>query len=383
MKHQQDTRNVDGTEGGSTVHARRTGSAYQQRAADTTKMGTGVPDAPKRPEQQQQQKSEEEAASIEARKICSKRNHYEALGVSSVSTDIEIRAAYKKLALRFHPDRNKTPEAEEAFKVISAAYETLSDPKKRQIYDQIGSDDTQFTTDMSSQAATARQWNLFRTPMGNAGIYTRRFNEIGPEDLFNIFFGGMGFQVPTQQYYRNANRGGGGNRNDGGSDTNNRNGSTTNSNRRQQQQQNQQQRGQNHGNTILQFIHFLPLILLILLTIFSTDSSHSNANNFAYSMQKSPSYSYVRETNKYHVPYYVSSIYDQRRDGRYDKRIRSVEEEVEKEYISRLVMKCSRETRDRDKKVEGVAKRNGSDREMELAKNAPTPSCDKLYDMEL
>lgn len=304
----------------------------------------------------QQYKTEEEIAAIEARKISSKKNHYDALNVSCNSTDFEIRAAYKKLALKFHPDRNKTPEAEEAFKVISAAYETLSDPKKRQLYDQIGSDDTQFTSDMPSQAAAARQWNLFRTPMGSgSNIYVRRFNEIGPEDLFNIFFGGMGFQMPTQHYYRNVNR------------TNNNNNTTNShdipSNNRSTNQHTQRQNGNNNNTfNILQFIHFLPLILLILLTIFSTDTSSSNTNNsFAYSLQKSHPYNYLRETSKYHVPYYVSSIYDQRRDNLYDKKVRNAEDEVEKEYISKLIMRCSREKRERDIKVDNMTKRNSKE----------------------
>ena len=65
-------------------------------------------------------------------------NPYEVLGVSKEATEKEIKKAYHKLAFDFHPDRNKEPGAEERFKAVTAAYETLSDPTKRAQYDQFG-----------------------------------------------------------------------------------------------------------------------------------------------------------------------------------------------------------------------------------------------------
>lgn len=66
------------------------------------------------------------------------KDYYEILGVSKTATDGEIKSAYRKLALQYHPDRNKTKEGEEKFKEVTKAYEVLSDAQKRQTYDQYG-----------------------------------------------------------------------------------------------------------------------------------------------------------------------------------------------------------------------------------------------------
>jgi len=60
-----------------------------------------------------------------------KRDYYEVLGVSRSASKDEMKDAYRKLALQYHPDRNKTPEAEEKFKEISEAYAVLSDEQKK------------------------------------------------------------------------------------------------------------------------------------------------------------------------------------------------------------------------------------------------------------
>ena len=66
-----------------------------------------------------------------------KRDYYELLGIERKATADEIRSAYRKLALKYHPDRNPDDkEAEAKFKSISEAYDVLSDEKKRPLYDQ-------------------------------------------------------------------------------------------------------------------------------------------------------------------------------------------------------------------------------------------------------
>ena len=68
----------------------------------------------------------------------SQRDYYEILGVSRDAEDAEIKSAYRKLALKYHPDRNKEDGAAERFKEAAEAYAVLSDADKRRRYDQFG-----------------------------------------------------------------------------------------------------------------------------------------------------------------------------------------------------------------------------------------------------
>ena len=64
-----------------------------------------------------------------------KSDYYAILGISRNATDEDLKRSYKKLAIKFHPDKNHAPQASEAFKKVGAAYACLTDPEKRRYYD--------------------------------------------------------------------------------------------------------------------------------------------------------------------------------------------------------------------------------------------------------
>ena len=72
--------------------------------------------------------------------MADKRDYYEVLGVSRDASKDEIKRAYRKMSKKYHPDINKEPGAEEKYKEVQEAYETLSDDQKRAAYDQYGPD---------------------------------------------------------------------------------------------------------------------------------------------------------------------------------------------------------------------------------------------------
>ncbi len=95
------------------------------------------------------------------------RDYYEVLGVDKSATEQDIKRAFRKKAMEYHPDRNKAPDAEEKFKEIANAYEVLSDPEKRKQYDMYG-----------EQA------------FSQSGFGGNPFQGASIKDIFEQFFGG-------------------------------------------------------------------------------------------------------------------------------------------------------------------------------------------------
>ncbi|XP_052848157.1 dnaJ homolog subfamily B member 4 [Drosophila gunungcola] len=68
------------------------------------------------------------------------KDYYKILGIERNATSEDVKKGYRRMALRYHPDKNDHPQAEEQFKEVVAAFEVLSDKEKREIYDQFGED---------------------------------------------------------------------------------------------------------------------------------------------------------------------------------------------------------------------------------------------------
>lgn len=120
------------------------------------------------------------------------KDYYQVLGVDRKATPEEIKKAYRKLAMKYHPDRNPGNKgAEDKFKDINEAYEVLSDPQKRTRYDELGSSYNQWQ--QSGQPGNFN-WDTWRNPGGRRGDYGNLESLLGVEfsEFFNMIFGGMG-----------------------------------------------------------------------------------------------------------------------------------------------------------------------------------------------
>jgi molecular chaperone DnaJ len=121
-----------------------------------------------------------------------KRDYYEILGVDKKADKRELKKAYRKLALKFHPDKNPSKDAEDKFKEISEAYAVLSDDTKRQMYDQYGHAgiDQQYSAE-----------DIFR-----GADFGDIFSSMGFDfnDIFSQFFGGRRGFSGRQRAYRGA-----------------------------------------------------------------------------------------------------------------------------------------------------------------------------------
>ncbi len=124
------------------------------------------------------------------------KDYYKVLGVSKNATKDEIKKAYRKLAVKFHPDKNKgNKEAEEKFKEINEANEVLSDEEKRKKYDQFG-ENWQYYQQSGQQGGF--DWSQYANPGGGQQYYSYSgdagdFGGSGFSDFFETLFGGGGF----------------------------------------------------------------------------------------------------------------------------------------------------------------------------------------------
>jgi len=127
-------------------------------------------------------------------------DYYELLGVKKGASDAEIKSAYRTQALKWHPDRNKSPDAVDKFKEVTKAYEVLSDSKKKEMYDQYGKD-------AFERGGFGKASQTGGNPFGGAGPFSYTYSSSGGSpfgegdsegfsDPFEIFEQFFGFQSP-------------------------------------------------------------------------------------------------------------------------------------------------------------------------------------------
>lgn len=177
--------------------------------------------------------------------------HYRVLGVRENASEADLKKAYRKLALKLHPDKNSAPQADEAFKAVGLAYGTLSDSQKRTIYDRFGDEDP------DNRGGGARP--------GTGGVHFRPGQEVSPEEIFNMFFGGG---MPM---------GGGGHmRGPGGVHFYSNFGPGP---RFRQQQRQAGQNQQQPQNPVQNLVQLLPFFLILLLSFMNMSDSGERASS--------------------------------------------------------------------------------------------------------
>lgn len=243
-------------EGPSTNNTNPTGSssATQKSATAPTKR-TNQSSTPKLSSSNKNQESSQNPPSYKPAQlelVKKVRRHkttqyYEILELKRECDEAQIKSAYRKLALALHPDKNNAPGADEAFKMVSKAFQVLSDPEKRAAFDRHGADPDSRSAGVPSTSAFGG---------GGGGMHFSHEDAIDPDQLFRMFFGGGGFDHPGMQF-------GGGPTvfQFGGGRTTFRRGGF---NRRQQQQQNP---NDPEVRTTSTWISLLPIILFFVVSL--------------------------------------------------------------------------------------------------------------------
>lgn len=136
--------------------------------------------------------------------MATNKDYYDLLGVSKTASAADIKSAYRKLALKWHPDRNKSKEAEGKFKEINEAYEVLSNKDKRDKYDQFGHAAFGGGTGYNpfGQQGSGNPFSSYYSSGGSVN-FEDLFGAGGdfgdPFDVFSSFFGGAGFGGQRRQ----------------------------------------------------------------------------------------------------------------------------------------------------------------------------------------
>merc|ERR1719452_168040 len=207
------------------------------------------------------------------------KNYYEILGVGKDASETELKKAYRKLALAFHPDKNKAPGASEAFKAIGNAYGVLSEPEKKRQYDLYGDEDIS-----SPRSRGGNRHGFYEYEDPSHGFQ----GDMTAEEIFNMFFGGG---MPGRSVY--VRRGGRWHRQAGNVG----------------EQQGQQGQGHAHGHqdqgSFSAIFQLLPILLLVLVSLLSS----LLVSDPLYSLEPSHKFHVQRKTANMGVSFYVKDSF--------------------------------------------------------------------------
>lgn len=280
------------------------------------------------------------------------KDYYRVLGIQRDASDVDIKKAYRKLALRFHPDKNSDVNAEEKFKEIGEAYEVLSDKKKRDTFDRFGEEGLKPGGLNSGGGGTT----FARYSYGNGDDRAFEGN-IGPEEIFNIFFnGGLPTGTFTSRRWQSSNS----------HRRNHFHHSSTNHHNSGGHHHGEQQDVSPGFNLLMQL---MPVLVLIGLSI----ASYWLQTDPPYSMHATSKYVFRRNLEPYDISYYVKDDFEKQYRGQDLKRIES---QVVEDYLHDLRNRCIREKTYKDNMLHrAYYVYYNNEKLIEEAKNIKTPSC--------
>ncbi|KAL2833416.1 hypothetical protein BDW59DRAFT_138623 [Aspergillus cavernicola] len=283
---------------------------------------------------------DQKAAVIRIRK-CTATAFYEILSLEKSATDSEIKKSYRKLSLLTHPDKNGYEGADEAFKLVSRAFQVLSDSDKRSKYDKFGGDpDSRFQPPGSPSGASpfsGFSGGGFPRGAGGPGFD----EEISPEELFNRFFnGGLGGGFGPfggSQFVFNMGGGPGFRVHQFGG---------TRPRRRPREADGQPQPAPSLWATLQQF---LPLILLFVLPLLSSLFSSSTPSGPSYRFESMSPHTMQRTTPEIKIDYFINP-----RDVTdfSSREFRNLDKRVEVEFVQKLRYGCETEIHARDRMIQ-------------------------------
>lgn len=279
------------------------------------------------------------------------KDFYRILGLQRDASDEEIKKAYRKLALKYHPDKNSDSNAEEKFKEIGHAYEILSDKKKRDIFDRYGEEGLRPGGGSSGYSRTTF------TSYGYGGGDGRAFeSDFSPEEIFNMFFyGGQATGRFTNRGWQSSHR--------RHHHTNNHGGSNHHGDHQEV----------SPGMNLL--VQLLPVLVLISLSL----ASYWLQTDPPYSLHATSKYAFRRNLEPYKIPYFVKDDFEKQYRGQDLKRIES---QVFEDYLHELRNKCVRERNYKETMLNrAYYVYYNNEKLVEDAKRIETPSCNRYEEI--